>query len=742
MANWKAPRFGWQYRMARVKIKQHDIADCAAACLASVLAWYRRDFPIARIRQYASTDQKGTTAWGIIQAAKRLNLSAKGVRGDIEALSEIPLPAIAHVVVRQRLQHYVVIYGVSKTHVRIMDPATGTVENIPLSTFKESWTGVLILLSPDDGFRPGSEKVSVASRFLYLLNPHKAILWQVLTGALLFTVLGLSTSIFLQKIVDHVIPEGNRNLLNLMGLAMVAILLVKLIINHSRTILTINTGQQIDARLILGYYKHLLRLPQTFFDNMRVGEIISRMNDAVKIRAFVNDVLVGLAVNVFIVLFSFALMFTYYWKLALVLLLVVPLFSVIYYFSNRLHRKTQRKLMEDSADLEAQLVESVNAVRTIKRFGLEEFANFKTETRFIQLLKSVYTSATNSLWIGNANALVAGLFTVILLWLGTLFVLNKIITPGELLSFYAILGYFIGPVGSLIGMNKTIQDAVIAADRLFEVMDLEREEAENQSDLTPEMIGDITFVDVKFQYGTRTTVFERLSLQIPKGKVTAIVGESGSGKTTLLSLLHNMYPVEGGKIMIGDFDVRYLTNDSLRRLVGVVPQEVHLFAGNIVQNIAIGDLAPDMNEIIKLCKELDMLSFIEQLPAGFNTYIGENGTQLSGGQRQRIAIARALYRQPEVLILDEATSSLDSVSESYVQQTITDFNKQDKTVMLIAHRLSTVMNADKIVVLHKGIPVEEGNHSSLMNIKGHYYNMWQQQFPPEFALLSKPLPRN
>src|SRR5690606_16123781 len=197
-----------------------------------------------------------------------------------------------------------------------------------------------------------------------------------------------------------------------MGLAMVAILLVKLIINHSRTILTINTGQQIDARLILGYYKHLLRLPQTFFDNMRVGEIISRMNDAVKIRAFVNDVLVGLAVNVFIVLFSFALMFTYYWKLALVLLLVVPLFSVIYYFSNRLHRKTQRKLMEDSADLEAQLVESVNAIRTIKRFGLEEFANFKTETRFIQLLKSVYTSATNSLWIGNANALVAGLFTV------------------------------------------------------------------------------------------------------------------------------------------------------------------------------------------------------------------------------------------------------------------------------------------------------------------------------------------
>jgi len=248
-------------RSGRIKIKQHDVADCAAACLASILAWYRRDVPIARIRQYASTDQKGTTAWGIIQAAQKLNLSAKGVRGDLGALPDIPLPAIAHVVVRQRLQHYVVIYRVSKTNVQVMDPATGTLDNIPLSTFKESWTGVLILLGPDDGFRPGSEKASVAARFMYLLKPHKAILWQVLTGALLFTVLGLSTSIFLQKIVDHVIPDGNRNLLNLMGIAMVSILAVKLVINHARTILTINTGQQIDARLILGYYKHLLRLP-------------------------------------------------------------------------------------------------------------------------------------------------------------------------------------------------------------------------------------------------------------------------------------------------------------------------------------------------------------------------------------------------------------------------------------------------------------------------------------------------
>lgn len=739
--NWK--RFRMRRRWpARIKVKQHDITDCAAACLASVLAWYKREVPIARIRQYAATDQKGTSAWGIIQAAKKLNLSAKGVRGDIDALAEAPCPAIAHVVIQQRLQHYVVLYSVSNTHVQVMDPATGKMETMPMDTFKACWSGILILLSPDDGFTRGSEKVSVSQRFMYLLKPHRAILGQVLLGAALFTILGLSTSIFLQKIVDNVIPEGNRNLLNLMGIAMVVILVVKVIINHARTLLTIHTGQQIDARLILGYYKHLLHLPQQFFDTMRVGEIISRMNDAVKIRAFVNEVLVGFAVNVCIVVFSFALMFTYYWKLALVLLVIVPVFAVIYYVSDRLNRKTQRKLMEDGADLEAQLVESIQAASTIKQFGLEDFANFKTETRFVQLLKSIYRSGTNALWIGNANAVVSGLLTVVLLWLGSTFVLDKIITPGELLSFYAILGYFVGPVGSLIGMNKTIQDAVIAADRLFEVMDLEREETENQRPLTPEMVGDIAFADVRFQYGTRALVFDRLNLRIPRGKITAVVGESGSGKTTLLSLLQRLYPLESGKITIGDHDIRYLTNESLRRLVGVVPQEVHLFSGNIIQNIAVGDLSPDMNTIISLCKRLDMMSFIEQLPAGFNTPIGENGTQLSGGQRQRIAFARALYRQPEILILDEATSSLDSISEGYIQRMVVEFNKEGKTVVIIAHRLSTVMNADKIVVLRNGEVMEEGDHPGLMNLKGHYYNLWQRQFPPEYTLLSKQLLTN
>lgn len=715
----------------RIQIKQHDIMDCGAACLASVAAYYDLNMPIALIRQYASTDKRGTNVLGLMEAAAKMGFSAKGVKGDFENLFEIPMPTIAHVVLNNQLQHYVVLYNITDQYVEVMDPGDGVLYQLPHDDFKKIWSGVLVLLAPNNDFVAGDKKISVEKRFFYLLRPHKAMLLQVLLGAIVYTVLGLATAIFLQKIVDNVLPEDNRNLLNLMGITMVVIVFLQVFINHARTLITLKTGQQIDARLILGYYKHLLRLPQQFFDSMRVGEIISRINDAVKIRSFINEVLVMFAVNVFILLFSFALMFTYYWKLALIMLIIVPLFALIYKISDRMNRETQRKLMEDAADLQTQLVESVNAISTIKRFGLEDFANFKTETRFIKMLKTVFRSATNGLWIGNFSTFVSSIFTVILLWAGSMFVLDKIITPGELLSFYSIIGYFMSPVAGLIGMNKTLQDARIAADRLFEIMDMEQEPNENKTTLTPEMIGEISFKDVHFRYGTRATVFEGLNLKVAKGQITAIVGESGSGKTTLLSLMQNIYPLLSGSILIGEFDIKYITNESLRNLVGVVPQDVHLFAGNVTENIAVGYAQPDLKRVLKICHDLEITDFIEKLPNGFETFLGENGTNLSGGQRQRIAIARALYRNPEILILDEATSSLDSESEQHVQHAINLLREQQKTIIIIAHRLSTIMNADKIVVLNNGKLLEEGTHQELMSQTGQYHRMWQKQFPLE-----------
>ena len=268
-------------------IRQHDITDCGAACLYSVASHYGLTLPISRIRQYAGTDRSGTNVLGMVEAATRLGFTAKGVRGAPGCLDTIPKPAIAHVIVRKRaLQHFVVIYEVTAKHVVVMDPSDGRVHRRVRDEFHGEWTGVLLLLAPGEGFRPGDERVPALSRFWSLVRPHRGVMAQALLGAAIYTLLGLSTAIYVQKIVDHVIVDGNRNLLNLLSAIMIVLLLVQAYVGSTKSYLTLRTGQQIDARLILGYYQHLLTLPQRFFDTMRVGEIISRVGDAVKIRAF------------------------------------------------------------------------------------------------------------------------------------------------------------------------------------------------------------------------------------------------------------------------------------------------------------------------------------------------------------------------------------------------------------------------------------------------------------------------
>ena len=711
------------------KVKQRDITDCGAACLASIAAYYNLGLPVSRIRQIAGTDQKGTNAWGLVKAAEEMGFTAKGVKGGIEALSDVPLPAIAHVIINKILHHYVVLYQINGSKAEYMDPADGLMHRVKVERFTQIWDGILILMSPGTNFISRNEKISNIQRFIFLLKPHKSILTQCLVGAILYTILGLSTSIYIQKITDYVLVDRNMKLLNLLSVAMISILVIQLFIGTAKSIFVLRTGQQIDLRLILGYYKHLLTLPQRFFDTMRVGEIISRINDAVKIRAFINDIAISLLVNIFIVFFSFALMFLYSWKLAFTILTVIPLYGIIYYITNRLNKRRERTLMEHAAELESQLVESLNSVRTIKEFGLESYSNLKTELRFVELLRTVYKSGLNAIFTGLSAEFLSRIYTIILLWIGCYYVVDNTITPGELLSFYAILGYFTSPAASLIGMNKSIQNALIAGDRLFEIMDLEVELEENKMELTAENAGEIIFKDISFSYGTRADVFTNFSFNIGKGQITAIIGESGSGKTTLVALIQKLYPLNKGFISIGGYNTAHINSLSLRSIVGVVPQKLDLFSGTIVSNIAVGEFHPDIERIIEISKSLGMLDFIEKLPGGLNARIGENGATLSGGQRQRIAIARALYRKPEILFFDEATSSLDSESEYFVLQTINRLKAAGKTVVIIAHRLSTVVNADKIAVLENGQLIEEGNHSELWNRKGKYYGMWQKQLP-------------
>lgn len=709
-----------------IKIKQHDYFDCGAVCISSVCAYYKNYISIAQVRQYANTDRKGTTVLGLVEACKKIGFNAKGVKATFEVLSDITMPAIAHVKLTATGSHFIVIYKITSKYVLIMDPEDGKMHKYSHQSFKEIWSGILVILTPEIWFTQMQAGVSKMRYYLNLILPHRKKITQILSGAIIYTLLGLGISIYVQKITDYVLPDINYNLLNTLSISIIIILLLQLFIGLVKNILSIKMGQLLDVKLILGYYKHLINLPQPFFDGMRIGEIVSRINDAVKIRTFINDVAVNAFLNLCIITFSTIIMFVYYWKLAIFMLLIIPIYVILYIISDRINQQQQRELMVASAELEAQLVESINAISTIKRFRLENYSNYKTETIFVGLLRRLYKSYLSNSAIGVIGDFFTKIFTVVLFWVGGAFVMKGEITPGELFSFYALLGFFTAPMVNLVNSNRQIQEAMIATDRLFEITDLKNEsvDAEKKIELTSEMIGDIRFDKVSFRYGARVKIFEELSLTIPKGKISAIVGDSGSGKSTIAHLLQNIYSISNGHIYIGDCDLKYINNKSLRQLVGVVPQKIDLFSGTVIDNISIGDPEPDFLKIIELCKELGMLDFIEKLPDGFNTHIGENGTSLSGGQKQRIAIARALYNDPQIIIMDEATSSLDAFSNEFVKNTLETLRLKMKTIIIITHKLRSIQTADHIFFIKNGLLVEEGRHQELLNMKNNYYKLW------------------
>ena len=711
------------------KIKQLDITDCGAACLASICMYNGLKISIGRIRQYAYTDKTGTTVKGMIEACTRLGLTGKGVMAEPEALDIVSTPVIAHVIVRNVLTHFVVIYKTTKTGVTIMDPADGEYHTMTRDEFRKIWTGVLILVEKSSEFVPGNQTVSKWSRLLAVMRPHKTLMIQALFGAVITTILGLSTSIYIGKITDYVLVYGNKNLLNMMSIIMIGILLVQLFISVIRDRILLYTGQKIDTDLILGYYQHLLHLPQNFFDSMRVGEIVSRITDAAKIRVFINQTALALILNVLTIIVALAVMLFYSWELTLVVFATAPLFYLSYYIYNKVNKRYQRKTMETAADLQSQLVESLNSIKTVKRFGLEDYSNIKTEMRYVRMLKNIFKVSSAGIYVNTGNTMVSSGVTIAILWFGSTLVIDNTLTPGTLLMFYSLINYVISPVASLVSSNSEIQDAMIAADRLFQIMDLEKEEnTNNKIELTDNIDGDIIFKNVCFRYGAKRDLFKDFNLTISRGKTTAIVGRSGSGKTTLSSLLLNIYPVNEGTISIGDNNIDLFSNESLRRCISIVPQSVELFAGTFMENIAVGDFHPNVEKIHSIIKLLGLEELINTQPEGLNTYISEQGTSLSGGERQRIAIARSLYKEPRILVLDEATSSLDSISERYVKAALDSERSKGTTVIIIAHRLSTIKAADTIVVLDNGKVAETGTHTELLSNEKEYYNLWKEQY--------------
>ncbi|GBD07266.1 Lactococcin-G-processing and transport ATP-binding protein LagD [bacterium HR21] len=710
-------------------VRQHDPTDCGAAVLASVAGYWGLHLPLALLRQYTMTDREGTTVLGIVRAAEQLGFYAKGARILPTMLPDVPLPAIAHMyVAERRWYHFVVLYRVKSDSVLLGDPARGLVQ-MPMEEFLAHWTGIVIILAPREDFQEAEVGTSRWRLFWRLLRPHQAWFLQAFLGALLFTLLGMAPAIYVGLLFDTVIPTGNTALLHALSAALVGIVLVRAFLGWMRSVLLFHVVQRIDAGLVLGYFRHLLRLPQAFFDARRTGEILSRVTDAVKVRNAISTATLTLLVDATMLATAFALMWLYSPQLALVTTGTLPLYAGVIALVRRPMQQTQRALMEQGAELHAHFTATITGMATVKALTAEVYSQWKAERTFVGILRLLGRSLRQYLTATTAAELLSGLATAVVFWWGSLLVLQAQLSVGQLLAVSLLLGFVLQPLGRLLSLQQLLHDAFIAADRLFEIMVLETETptAHRGIVLVPaEVRGEIEFRRCTFRYGARPPVLRECSLRIPAGSITAIVGESGSGKTTLVRLLLKLYPIQEGAVLLDGIDIRDIDTESLRRIIGVVPQEVELFHGTVLENIAYGDMQPDRERALAVCRRLGLDRMIAELPGRYETLLGEHGVTLSGGQRQRLAIARALYRQPRVLVLDEATSNLDAEAEAALLQLLRELRHEGITIVLIAHRLSTVQIADKIAVLADGHFIEEGTHRELLARQGLYARLWQR----------------
>lgn len=720
-------------------VRQHDITDCGAACLATISKQNGYRISISKIREIAGTDKQGTNAYGVIKAAEALGFSAKGVKGNKEAFfGEFPLPCIAHTVVDGSLMHYVVIHKITKKQVIIADPGRGIVKLTPEEFFGEihkeghppkyQWTGILILLTKNETFQKGKETKGLFERFLYLLYPQKKMLLHIFIASLIYTVLGILGAFYYQALLDDILPDSLSQTLLTLSIGVIALNVFKVMLNAFRSHLLLYLSQRLDIALILGYFKHVLQLPMSFFGTRRVGEIISRFNDASNVRDAISGATLTIMIDTLMALAGAAILYSQNPKMFGVALVIVLLYGVIVITFNKQYKRLNERTMEDNAQLTSYLVESLNGIQTIKAYNAERKADRETEKRFIKMLKSIFDLS----WVGNLQSSLKGAIEliggVVILWVGGVSVIKGEITIGQLVTFNSLLVYFLDPVKNLINLQPQMQTAVVAAERLGEILDLEAEKNERESrKLAPERLeGNITFKNVKFRYGTRKLVLDDISLTINKGEKVAFVGESGSGKTTLTKLLLQLYQPEEGSILMDGNDLKDIQMEVLRERIAYISQETFLFSGTIMENLMLGIDDVTVDDVIEACKLAQAHEFINDMPLRYETMLEENGANLSGGQRQRLAIARAMLKKPDILILDEATSNLDAITEKALDRTINEYCK-DMTTIFIAHRLSTIKDCDKIYVLEKGKIIETGTHEELKGSGGRYAMLASQQ---------------
>jgi ATP-binding cassette subfamily C protein len=687
-------------------VKQHSEEDCGAACLAAIAKYYGQTFTISHIREAVGTGQFGTTLLGLKRGAEILGFKANPVKTSPEILDKIneaPLPAIIH----WQGNHWVILYGKKGKKFLIADPAVG-MRYLSKEDIKAAWTDWLLLLVEPDPLRFFAQKQDKEGgfwRFFRRVWIYRGILFQALPLNLVLGLLSLTSPFLLQILTDDVLVRGDIKLLTTVAIAVVVMNIISTSLSFVQSNLIAHFAQRMQLGLVLEFGRQILRLPLTYYETRRSGEVVSRLRDIDQINQLIAQVVIGLPSQFFIAIISLGFMFFYSWKLTLVALVIsVVMTTSTFIFQPTLQQKTNELLVTE-AETQGVLVETFKGALTLKTTASRRQFWDELQNRFNRLARLTFQTMQIGIINNTFSGFVSGIGGVVLLWFGGYLVINPAenISVGQLLAFNSMNGNFISLISTVINFVDEFTRAKTATRRLTEVIDATPEEEDNSKKPFVEISSnaDIICTNLTFHYPGRIDLLEDFSLTIPGGKNIALIGKSGCGKSTLAKLISSLYQLQSGNIQIGIYNLQDLSLECLRQQIVLVPQDAHFWNRSIVDNFRLGAPYVSFEQIVQACKISGADEFISKLPETYQTILGEFGANISGGQRQRLAIARAIVTDPAILILDESTGGLDPVSEAQVLDQLFQ-HRQGKTTILITHRPKVISRADWIVLIDQG----------------------------------------
>ncbi|UTE73452.1 peptidase domain-containing ABC transporter [Rossellomorea marisflavi] len=714
-----------------ILVRQHDSNDCAPACLAMVSTYYGKKMELYKFRNKMQTQRKGTILSDLVKTANDIGFISKPIRVDKDGFqTEFTLPSIAQVLLENGQSHFVVIREIYKNKVVILDPSKGKrVESI--DSFFKYFTGLMVLLTPNNNiFIKKNEEIAnkkVFRRFLTLLTPHKWMLTMIILASITLTVTGVVGSFFNQIIFDQVIPNNLDTQLLVFTLLFLGVSLAQVVIGFIRAQLAIHVSQKMDISLVLNYFKHIFNLPLSFFSTKKTGDILTRFGDSFVIKNVLTNLVLTVFLDLILALGTGIILYNISKELFMIIAVMTVIHIIIVYLFKEPFKKYNLKKMEQDSRLNSTIVESLNAINYVKSSNHEKSIMERVEKHFIKALKIDFRMQHLANLHDSLSSTLMTFGSLSLISYGAFMVMNETMSIGVLLTFTVLSSFFMDPINRLVNMQLEIQEADISMKRLSEILDSKEEPLEDDKKIEFEGIQEsIKFNDLSFGYRSGKETLKDINISLKEGERTAIVGTSGSGKSTLAKLLVGLHRTYEGSITIDELNIHDYSLSSLRKRIGYCQQDVQLLPGTVFENLTLGQEHHEVKDTHEILHKIGCSDFIHALDDGYETQIEESGVGLSGGEKQMINLARCLLKKPELIVLDEATSNMDSMREKQVfEHLYTNF--PNETMVIIAHKLSLIKNCDKIIVFKGGKIAEIGSHSTLMENEGEYYRLWNAQ---------------